>query len=141
VLLPKNVHKFYSRKDLPWVNLIWLAYYRNGKLPNKPNKGSFWWKSIMKLLDTYKGIAHVTAGIGDIILFWKDLWNDIILQQSYPQLHSFAINDDICLSSVLRQEALQDLFRLPLSEEAFIQFCELDILLQPLRVQSTNPDS
>jgi hypothetical protein len=141
VLLPKNVHKFYSRKDLPWVNLIWLAYYRNGKLPNKPNKGSFWWKSIMKLLDTYKGIAHVTAGIGDIILFWKDLWNDIILQQSYPQLHSFAINDGICLSSVLRQEALQDLFSLPLSEEAFIQFCELDILLQPLRVQSTNPDS
>jgi hypothetical protein len=140
-LLPKNVHKFYSRKDLPWVNLIWLAYYRNGKLPNKPNKGSFWWKSIMKLLDTYKGIAHVTAGIGDIILFWKDLWNDIILQQSYPQLHSFAINDGICLSSVLRQEALQDLFRLPLSEEAFIQFCELDILLQPLRVQSANPDS
>jgi hypothetical protein len=95
----------------------------------------------MKLLDTYKGIAHVTAGIEDIILFWKDLWNGIILQQSYPQLHSFAINDGICLSSVLRQEALQDLFRLPLSEEAFIQFCELDILLQPLRVQSTNPDS
>jgi hypothetical protein len=141
VLLLKNLHKFYHRKDLPWVNLIWSTYYRDGKLPIKPNKGSFWWKSILKLLDIYKGIAHVTAGVGDIVLFWKDLWNGRILQQSYPQLYSFAINDDICLSSVLKQEPLQNMFQLPLSKEAFMQFCELDILLQPLRVEINNLDS
>jgi hypothetical protein len=38
----------------------------------------------MKLLDTYKGIAQVTIGVADTILFWKDLWNGRILQQSYP---------------------------------------------------------
>jgi hypothetical protein len=33
------------------------------------------------------------------------------------------------------------MFQLPLSEEAFMQFCELDILLQPLRGGINNPDS
>jgi hypothetical protein len=31
----------------------------------------------MKLLDIYKGIAQVNAGVGDTILFWKGLWNAV----------------------------------------------------------------
>jgi hypothetical protein len=63
-----------------------------------------------------------------------------ILEQSYPRLHSFAINDNICLNSVFNQDSLHDLFQVPLSEEAFIQFCELDIFLHPLR-DNANPDT
>jgi hypothetical protein len=29
-LLLKNLHKFYNREDIPWVNLIWSKYYANG---------------------------------------------------------------------------------------------------------------
>jgi hypothetical protein len=59
VLLMKHLHKFFSKQDLPWVKLLWHKCYRNGKLPEKANRGSFWWKGITKHLDTFKGVATV----------------------------------------------------------------------------------
>jgi hypothetical protein len=41
-LLTKNLHKFFNKEDLHWVNLIWEKYYRNGKLPSHIREGSFW---------------------------------------------------------------------------------------------------
>jgi hypothetical protein len=90
VLLMKHLHKFFSRDDLPWVNLIWEKYYRNGEVPGHNMKGSFWWKGLLRLLDTFKGIAKDNFGIGDTILLWSDLWNGSILRHEYPQLYSFA---------------------------------------------------
>jgi hypothetical protein len=39
--------------------LIWDNYYRDRKLPDYRLQGSFWWRSILKLLDKFKGIAMV----------------------------------------------------------------------------------
>jgi hypothetical protein len=47
-------------------------------------KGSFWWKVLLRLLDTYKGIAKVDFGTGDTILLWTDLWNGLVLQYEFP---------------------------------------------------------
>jgi hypothetical protein len=63
----------YSFADLPWINLVRSQYYANGRLPGNLRKGSFWWRSILKLLDTYKGIAKAEFGNGDTILLWHDL--------------------------------------------------------------------
>jgi hypothetical protein len=57
ILLMKILHKFFNMMDLPWVKLLWSKYYRNGKVPGQSPKGSFWWRSILKLLNTFKGIA------------------------------------------------------------------------------------
>lgn len=56
-LLLKRLHKFFNKKDLPWVNLVWDNYYRNGKLHGLTKKGSFWWCHILELLDSYKGLS------------------------------------------------------------------------------------
>jgi hypothetical protein len=40
-LLLKNLHKFYNRHDIPWVNLVWNSYYSNGNLPGRRFEGSF----------------------------------------------------------------------------------------------------
>jgi hypothetical protein len=40
ILLMKNLHKFFTMTDLPWVKLVWSMYYRNDKLPNHVAKGS-----------------------------------------------------------------------------------------------------
>jgi hypothetical protein len=53
-LLTKNLHKFFNKKDLPWVHLIWEKHYKNGKLPNNIRKGSFWWRDYIKLLSRLK---------------------------------------------------------------------------------------
>jgi hypothetical protein len=88
---------------------------------------------MLKLLDTFKGIAQAHFGSGESILFWQDMWNGSILQHDYPQLYSFTKNNQVSLKSVLHLESLEDHFHLPLSVKAFTQFCELDIILQSLQ--------
>jgi hypothetical protein len=41
-LLLKFLHKFYNKLDVPWVQLIWNNYYRDGSVPDGRPKGSFW---------------------------------------------------------------------------------------------------
>jgi hypothetical protein len=88
----------------------------------------------------YKGIAQAESGSGETILFWKDMWNERVLQIAYPHLFSFAHNKDIRLSEVLGTESLQHLFHLPLSKEGFMQFTELEIALQTMLINN-DPDS
>jgi hypothetical protein len=84
----------------------------------------------LRKLNVYKGIAEVVLGTGESILFWKDLWNGHLLQNQYPHLFSYVVNEDITLYSVLHQKELHDIFHLPLSEEAYSKYCDLEILLQ-----------
>jgi hypothetical protein len=59
----KHLDKFYKKEDIPWVNLIWNAYYPNGEVPQTTkDKGSFWWRGILKLVDLFKGIASCKVG-------------------------------------------------------------------------------
>ena len=53
--------KFFNKKDIPWVNLVWEKHYSNVKLPSRIKKGSFWWRDILKLLDKFKGMASITV--------------------------------------------------------------------------------
>jgi hypothetical protein len=43
------------------------------------------------------------------------------------------VNENITLLSILELNELQDLFNLPLSEEAYTQLCDLDIYMQALQ--------
>src|ERR1041385_1854270 len=58
-LLMKHAHKFLCRSDLPWVRLIWNTYYPNGIITER-SVGSFWWKSISKLIPEYMKLATCT---------------------------------------------------------------------------------
>jgi hypothetical protein len=80
----KNLDKFFFKVDLPWVNLLWSQYYTNGRVPGNIMKGSFWWRSILRLLDNFKGIAKASFGTGDTILFWCVMWNGQVLKLSFP---------------------------------------------------------
>jgi hypothetical protein len=140
-LLIKHLDKFYNRKDIPWVNMIWYTHYANDQIPHdSTNRGSFWWKDLLKLCDYFRGITTCNIGNGTTILFWHDTWNNHCLQQKFPRLHSFAKNDKISVSAFLRNNALEEQFFLPLSEEAFQEYQELQVLLHNLQRQDDNRD-
>jgi len=61
----KNLDKFFNRKDIPWVNLVWKKYCRNGRLPGTVKKGSFWWRDVLKLLAPFKEMANIQVNSGD----------------------------------------------------------------------------
>jgi len=66
-LLLKHFHKFFNKLDVPWVNLIWHQHYGNGFKHIAPRKCSFWWRDILKLLDSYKGIAFAMITDGPLL--------------------------------------------------------------------------
>jgi len=91
-LLLKQLHKFYSKQDILWVNLIWSRYYQN-KVPHASSEvGSFWWKDLLRLNILYRGIARCSLGDGSTNTFWEDLWSIDIFASKYPRLFSFGSN-------------------------------------------------
>ena len=73
------------------MNLIWETYYSNGEVPHATaEKGSFWWKDLLKLCDLFGKAATGTVGDGQSVLFWEDSWNNRLLKDLLPRLYSFA---------------------------------------------------
>jgi hypothetical protein len=69
-LLLKHLDKFYNKKDISWVNMIWNTHYSNGQIPHATgDRGSFWWKDLLHLCDKFRGIATCTMGDGSTVLF------------------------------------------------------------------------
>ncbi|XP_037432425.1 uncharacterized protein LOC119299287 [Triticum dicoccoides] len=108
----------YSHWDVPWVELIWSTYYVD-KIPHASDPcGSFWWKDILKLTPTYRGISHVVVHSGNMVLMWKDLWLDEVLAESHPRAFSYAKLEDISVRNLVGSQNLNETFHLPLSMQA-----------------------
>jgi hypothetical protein len=141
-LLLKHLDKFYNRKEIPWIKLIWYAHYPNGQVPHaSTDRGSFWWKDVLNLCDLYRGIASCKVGDGSTVLFWLDLWNDNVMQTNYPRLFSFAKNKKISVAQFLLNNSLEAQFHLPLSEQAFQEYQRLQDYIQTIQVQENAKDS
>jgi hypothetical protein len=103
-LLMKNLDKFFNRIDIPWVHLVWEKHYKNGRLPDNVKKGSFWWRDILKLLQSFKNMAVIKVKNGRSCLFWKDKWQPQTLQLQFPQLNSFAKCKSIFVHKAFNQD-------------------------------------
>ena len=140
-LLLKQLHKFYSRQDIPWVQLIWNRYYTS-KIPHASVEvGSFWWKDLLRLNVLYRGIAKCYLGDGSIVTFWGDLWSSHILSFKFPRLFSFALNPDISAREIIQAEDLDSIFHLPLSQQALEELFEMQTLLLQIDYNADSPDS
>jgi hypothetical protein len=124
-MLLKFLHKFFSRADIPWVNLIWAQYYNTGKLPGQYKKGSFWWRDIFVLLDKFKSFTTVKVADGASVLFWKDNWNGTTLALACPKLFSYARIANIIFKLVISRDDLLQNLHFPLSTQAYQQLLNL----------------
>jgi hypothetical protein len=120
----KNLHKFYNRANIPWINIIWANHYSHS-LPSDKPVGSFWWRDVLKTLESFKGIARVEIGDGKTTLLWHDNWDGICKSAQYPELWSFASRKDITIQQA-RLAASHEMFHTLLSVEAFVQFQALN---------------
>ena len=85
-LLLKQLHKFYSKVDIPWVQQVWYKHYNN-RVPHVHREvGSFWWKDVFRLKDLYGFITTCQIGDGSSVLFWKDNWAGECLDELLPTL-------------------------------------------------------
>jgi hypothetical protein len=124
-LLLKQLHKFYNKEDIPWVNLIWFKYYQHVVPHTAREKGSFWRKDIWRLNVIYRSVSHCIIGDGTSVCFWEDKWRPEILSARYQRLASFARKRQASVQEVSVVENLDELFILPLSQQAHDEFVDL----------------
>ena len=82
-LLLKQLDKFYNNADTPWVKLIRDSYYHDTVPHAVTLSGSFWWRGIRNLMDSWRLITHCKLGSGSSVLFWEDLWHKEILAKNF----------------------------------------------------------
>lgn len=119
----QNIHKFFNKADIRWVNLIWESHYQTAP-PSKRLEGSHWWKTHLKLLRIYKESARCSFDWGDTILLWHDRWNNEALAQKFPELFSFVINGHASFKQLISSGDLAEHFHIPLSYQAYQQLLE-----------------
>ena len=77
--------------DIPWVHLIWGKYYATGRLPSQARFGSFWCRDVLKLVNSFKGLAKVSVGDGSSCFLWISgvvkYWK-ILCHSSFPMLRT-----------------------------------------------------
>jgi hypothetical protein len=101
-LLLKHLHKVYNHADIPWGTLTWQCLYSNQVVPHvKRPIGSFWWKDVMSYNANFLMLASCKAGRGNSICFWSDTWDLGVLRWKYPQLFSFAKNQNVSIKKFL----------------------------------------
>jgi hypothetical protein len=75
------------------------------------------------------------------MLFWSDVWNDNLLQHNIPRLFSFAKNKNILVAAFLQNTSLENQFHLPLSEQPFQEYHQLQQIIQQTQVSENSKDS
>ncbi|WVZ93466.1 hypothetical protein U9M48_039444, partial [Paspalum notatum var. saurae] len=128
-LLVKQLHKFYSRAEVPWVQLIWESYYDNCVPRASRPVGSFWWKDVLSFHSSYREEASCKIGNGSSVLFWQDSWLGGILQDKFPALADFASDIHASVKDIQEPNDLAAIYLLPLSAQAYIELQELESLL------------
>jgi hypothetical protein len=121
-LLLKHLHKFYNKVDVPWVHLVWSSYYQH-KVPHlTADKGSFWWKDILKLSEQFREIAHCLTGRGDTVSLWEDKLLQSTFSEAFPNLYTYIKSHGTSLKDCLASSNLLDMFRLPMSRAAYNEY-------------------
>jgi hypothetical protein len=141
-LLLKHLEKFYKKENVQWVNLIWDKYYRDSVPHLSREKGSFWWKDILRMYVYYRGVAIYSPSRGDSNGLWDDLINGSLLSEVYPKLFSFSSDPKISLWKVRQENDLLNCFKILMSREAYTELLELQQLLgslQPTDQSSKDP--
>jgi hypothetical protein len=131
-LLLRQLDKFYKQEKIQWVSLIWQKYY-NGTVPHLAReKGSFWWKDILRLNVHFRGVAMCIPNHGNTISFWEDLINGRVHSYIFLHLLGFAKDPRISLWALRQSAPLLNCFRIPMSREANNELLQLQNFLDDL---------
>lgn len=82
----------------------------------------------MSLASDFFKISTCNASVGDIVVFWSDLWGLGVIKWRFPQMFSFANRRNASVQKFLSVDIQQN-FNLPLFVMAVEQFHELISLL------------
>jgi hypothetical protein len=71
-----------NRLDIPWIKIVWENHYTGETVSSEKKIGSFWWRDILRSLNTYKRLSRVADDRS--VQLWFDKWDDKIHAEAYP---------------------------------------------------------
>lgn len=137
--LEGQLDKFYNKKNVQWVSLIWNKYYSDSAPHMRKYKCSFWWKDNFCLHTQYRGVAICKRSKGDIVSFWDDLLATLYFCK-YPNMYHFAKDTTISLENIRNGDNLVDFFRIPMTQLAYNKMILLEADILALFCRSTMDD-
>ena len=139
-LLMKKIYMFFNKQEVPWVQLIWHAYYNDLTPPSDQDKGSFRWKGCCEIIEEFNSMTICSANSGNTISLWTDKWNDEPMQNKYPQHFSYVKKKDKTIKEVydMNVDNIYNMFHLPLSTIALQQCNETSLTIGSLNLNSAN---
>jgi hypothetical protein len=121
-LLLKQLDKFYRKADEQWIRLIWQKYYQNAVPHLAREKGSFWWKDILRLHVLYRGVAICLPSRGDTVAFWDDIINGALKSVTFPNLVGYAKDPKASLWKLRNEGNIINCFNIPMSRAAYNEY-------------------
>jgi hypothetical protein len=128
-LLLNQLDKFYKKADVQWVSLIWHKYYQNVIPHLAREKGSFWWKDILRLHVLYRGVAVCLPSRGNTVAFWEDIIDGNLHSDTFPNLAGYAKDPTASLWKLRNEGNLINCFNIPMSRAAYNEFLLLNSTL------------
>jgi len=120
---------------------VWFRYYQD-KVPHTTREvGSFWWKDVMRLNNIYRSVSQCFIGNGSTVCFWEDRWLPDVLSTKYPRLASFARNRYASVQEIMTSIDLDNLFILPLTQQAFEEMLQLQEGIQNVSIEEDDKDT
>ena len=120
---------------------MWFRYYQD-KVPHTTREvGSFWWKDVMRLNNIYRSVSQCFIGNGSTVCFWEDRWLPGVLSTKYPRLASFARNRYASVQEIMTSIDLDNLFILPLTQQAFEEMLQLQEGIQNVSIEEDDKDT
>jgi hypothetical protein len=137
-LLLKHLDKFYRKEDVQWVKLIWNKYYLDSVPHLAREKGSFWWKDILRLNVLFRGVAICSPNKGDTLSFWEDIIFGEVGAEVFPNLYPYAKDPKASLWKLKSTQELLTCFRIPMSRQAYNEFLLLQNAITSLPPTSSH---
>ena len=78
-----------------------------------------------KLIPMFKEVASCIPHQGNFILQWKDNWQGPPLDIQFPELHSYVLDNQITVQSMLSEENVIHNLHTPISTQAHTQVLSL----------------
>lgn len=137
-LLLKHLHQFFNHMDIPWVKLVWSKYYIGNKLPalRVHRKAPFGGVMHLRCFSNSKVYPWFLYKMVQPAFFGMTFGKVIYGAKPIQSFYSFCQNTNttITIQPAVQAQQFQDLFHLPLSQEAHAQFLELSLVLQNLNL-------
>ena len=96
---------------------------------------------MLRLSNTFRGVASCLLGDGSTIFFWEDLWKNQILANSLPALYDHAMNKKQSVSSIVNSDELGSIFRLPLGQMAEAELQQIQGVINSVPYDDRGKDS